>query len=196
MHSEARDLNLLGAWSLVVADAVRAGAEAAVGGGGAAPAALVTIAAFPGQSMEELRQTLELSQPGTLRLVERLTGEDLVERQHTPDVRGAGLVLTAPGRRVVKRLLGGREQVLTSLLGALAPDERRQLAALVEKALWARAAEGRDPRHVCRVCDRDVCDRCPVDRGLVANPSERRPSRADRASRQASGGGCVGVRGA
>ncbi len=134
-----------------------------MGAGGAAPAALVTISAFPGQSMDQLRRTLVLSQPGTLRLVERLTAEGLVERRHVQGARGAGLVLTARGRRVVKRLLGEREQALEALLGGLSEAERQQLAALVEKALWARAADGRDPRHVCRVCDRGACERCPVD---------------------------------
>jgi MarR family transcriptional regulator, negative regulator of the multidrug operon emrRAB len=164
MHDDsARELNLVGAWSLVVADAARAGMEAVVGAGGAAPAALVTISAFPGQSMDQLRGTLALSQPGTLRLVERLTAQGLVERREVQGARGAGLVVTARGRRTVKRLLGEREQAMETLLGALSSNERQQLAALVEKALWTRAADGRDPRHVCRVCDRGACERCPVD---------------------------------
>jgi MarR family transcriptional repressor of emrRAB len=178
MHDEsARGLNLVGAWSLLVADAARAGTEAVVGAGGAAPAALVTISAFPGQSMDQLRRTLVLSQPGTLRLVERLAAQGLVERREVQGARGAGLVLTAQGRRVVKRLLGEREQALDALLGGLSGTERRQLAALVEKALWARGADGCDPRHVCRVCDRGVCDRCPVDLASsgVSEPEETAP---------------------
>ena len=164
MHAN-RERNLLGAWALVVSDAVRDGIEAVVGAGGAAPAALVTIAAFPGQTMEELRRALEISQPGTLRLVERLTAEGLVERRVSAEARGAGLVLTAQGQSLVDRLLQEREQALSSLLAALDAAERAELARLVEKALWSRAADGRDPRHICRVCDRGVCERCPVDLG-------------------------------
>lgn len=175
MHADARALNLIGAWSLAVADAVRGELEDAAGAGGSAPAALVTISAFPGQSMDDLRRALALSQPGTLRLVERLTADGLVERRPLKHARAAGLVLTAQGRQVVERLLGRREERLTSLLGVLSAAERRQLAGLLEKALWSRAAEGRDPRHICRVCDRGVCRRCPVDRG-ASSPSTREES--------------------
>jgi hypothetical protein len=55
------------------------------------------------------------------------------------------------------------------LLAPLTADERSELARLAEKALWSRAADGRDPRHVCRVCDRGVCERCPVDLGSATS---------------------------
>lgn len=161
----SRGTNILGAWSLVVADAVRSGAEAAVGAGGETPGALVTISAFPGQTLDDLRRTLELSQPGTLRLVDRLVEEGWVERRQRPGQRARGLQLTAGGNQVVRLLLKERNRVLETLLEPLNPSERRQLEGLLEKALFARAAHGRDPRHVCRICDRRVCDRCPVDLG-------------------------------
>ena len=43
-----------------------------VGETGAAASALVTIDAYPGRTIEQLRGPLGLSQPGAVRLVERL----------------------------------------------------------------------------------------------------------------------------
>jgi DNA-binding MarR family transcriptional regulator len=60
-------------------------AEAALGGG--APAALVTIQAVPGRPMEAIRAMLGLSQPGVLRLVERLERAGLIERRPPPGSR-------------------------------------------------------------------------------------------------------------
>jgi DNA-binding MarR family transcriptional regulator len=70
-----RCANLLGAASLSVAGAVRDAVERTVGLGGAVPAALVTIDAFPRHNIEQLRAALGISQPGTVRLVDRLEGE-------------------------------------------------------------------------------------------------------------------------
>src|SRR5918992_2376686 len=80
MHTEsdqpenARLANLLGALALEGAGALEAATRPVVGQAGAAAAALVTIAAHPGRTIEELRAPLGLSQPGAVRLVERLPG--------------------------------------------------------------------------------------------------------------------------
>ena len=73
MHGRSeRDRNLIGAFALAAADAMRSAAEAEVGQSGAAAAALITIGAYRGRSIEQLRGPLGLSQPGAVRLVERL----------------------------------------------------------------------------------------------------------------------------
>src|SRR3954449_12073737 len=59
-----RLVKLLGAFGLAVADRVRADTEAAVGHSGAAAAALVMIAQFPGRTVEFLRRAVGLSHPG------------------------------------------------------------------------------------------------------------------------------------
>ena len=56
MADTDRLVNLLGAFGLAVGDRVRAETEAAVGHSGAAAAALVMIAQFPGRTVEFLRR--------------------------------------------------------------------------------------------------------------------------------------------
>src|SRR5688572_21692095 len=68
--ADGRVANLLGALALEAADVQEAAARPVVGQGGAAAAALVTIAAHPGRSIEQLRAPLGLSQPGAVRLVD------------------------------------------------------------------------------------------------------------------------------
>src|SRR3712207_2247457 len=127
MHvPDARVANLLGAASLSVADAVRRAVEEAVGAGGAIPAGLVTIDAYPGHSIEQLRAALGLSQPGAVRLVDRLEREGWAERRSGTG-RSVALFLTPAGRRVVRRLLSARDAALAELLEPLEPAERDQL---------------------------------------------------------------------
>ena len=174
MHTEAevdgnpgsdRTGNLAGAWSLAVADAMRRAVEGVAGVGGAVPAALVTIDAYPRQTMEELRSTLQLSQPGTLRLVERLEAEGWVRRQPGRG-RAAGRAMTATGRRVKDRLLAVRDETLAQLLEPLSSAERSQLAELLEKLLAAQTEDYTALRRLCRLCQRPACERCPVAAAL------------------------------
>ena len=76
-----RTLNLLGALALSIVDALNTVVEANAGYGGEAPAALVTLGAEPGISINTLRQILNLSHPGTVRLIDRLESQGLVERR-------------------------------------------------------------------------------------------------------------------
>src|ERR687896_284630 len=57
MATERRLANLLGATALAGADRMRAAVEGALGSGGAAPAALVHLAVYPGESAEALHRT-------------------------------------------------------------------------------------------------------------------------------------------
>src|ERR687893_3171813 len=96
MHTEsdkpgnARLANLLGALALEGAGALEAATRPVVGQAGAAAAALVTIAAHPGRTIEELRAPLGLSQPGAVRLVERLADAGWGERTRPGGGRGGG----------------------------------------------------------------------------------------------------------
>jgi DNA-binding MarR family transcriptional regulator len=160
----ARDANLLGAWSLAVADAVREATESVTGLGGAVPGALVTLGAYPGRSVEDLRAALGLSQPGAVRLVDRLEQEGWATRR-PGDGRALALELTAKGRRAASRLLDERERAIEALLEPLGERDRQTLERLLEKVLRPRAAAGCDPEFMCRLCERAACPSCPVARG-------------------------------
>jgi DNA-binding MarR family transcriptional regulator len=166
MHTEAdRAENLAGAWCLAVADAVRRAVEETTRVGGAIPAALVTIEAYPRVTMDRLGAALQLSQPGTLRLVERLEREGWARREPGAG-RAAGVVLTAAGRRTTSRLLAARDRALSEMIGPLSPTERSQLEELLGKLLAARTEDRVALTRLCRLCHRAVCESCPVSAAL------------------------------
>ncbi len=167
MHSE-RDLNLVGAFALAAADAVRQAAEHSLGQGASAPAALITIGAYPGRTIEQLRRPLRLSQPGALRLVERLEQAGWVARR-AANGRGVALSLTTAGETVVAEILRARDASLARLLSALSAAQLRQVAAAAEVVLAAETDGRRDLERLCRLCHRDHCPDCPV---AAAAPDE------------------------
>jgi DNA-binding MarR family transcriptional regulator len=156
--------NVVAAASLAVADAVRVAVERQAGVGGGAAAALVTLAAFPGRPQRELVSALGLSQPGAARLLDQLVARGLVLRE-----RGGGrelaLALSDAGEEAARRVLAARAAAVDALLAPLSTAERDALVEPLARLLEARAARGRDPRHVCRLCDRDACEACPAERG-------------------------------
>ena len=179
--------NVLGALSLVVADRMNAAVEAIATLGPSAPAALAAMHEFlDGGSVTQLSSVLGLTHSGTVRLVDRLAAEGLVERVGAQDGRAVSVVLTRRGRRTAARILQAREKSLTSALSALSPDEIDDLAAALDTMLTtvtlARAGErsartnDRPQPWLCRLCDFAACGRsegnCPVSN--VVTTSNRR----------------------
>lgn len=160
--------NLLAAFAVALADRIRAETEAAVGHGGAAAAALVTIAQFPGFTIEQLRRAIGLSHPATVRVVDRLAEQQLVKRGRGPVGPAVALTTTPAGRRLARKILDIRQTVLSDSLPALSAEEATALSCTLERALEHLA----DQPHttVCRLCDMGVCRRhdCPVVRRQTA----------------------------
>jgi DNA-binding MarR family transcriptional regulator len=167
MHNRAsHEANVLGAAAMAAEGTMRAAVERAVGLGGALPGALVTIDAYPGQSIEDLRAALGISQPGTVRLVNRLEREGWAERRPGRG-RAVALALTPAGRRVLRKLLAAREEALAELLSPLEPSERRALTGALERILASQTHDRVALEHLCRLCRRSACgDRCPVAMAL------------------------------
>src|SRR5918999_3193487 len=125
LSPDPRTANLLGALGLEVASVLPAGRGATTG-------ALVTVAAHPHRTVEELRGPLGLSQPGAARLVQRLVDAGWVERAGPGGRGGLRLTVTEAGRRVVDEFVAVRRSALLELLDPLSPAEREQLAAMLE----------------------------------------------------------------
>lgn len=170
--------NVLGALSLVVADRMNTAVEAIAALGPSAPAALAAMHEFlDGGSVTQLSSVLGLTHSGTVRLVDRLAAEGLVERGGAADGRAVSVFLTRSGRRMAAQILQTREQALANALAGLSPDEVDQLAAALDTMLTtvtlARAEErsartaGRPSPWLCRLCDFAACGRsegnCPVN---------------------------------
>ena len=160
-----RTLNLLGALALSVVDALNSVVEANAGYGGETPAALVTLGAEPGISINTLRQILNLSHPGTVRLIDRLESQGLVERRSGADGRTLALFLTDAGYERRRAILTERRQQLKLAVNSLTLSDRKQLTKLLEKMLTAMTTNELRAFAICRLCEEEVCpgDRCPVE---------------------------------
>jgi DNA-binding MarR family transcriptional regulator len=163
---DERTSNLLGALALSVVDDFNGVVEANTGYGGETPAALVTLGAEPGLSINQLRQILNLSHPGTVRLIDRLETEGLVQRRSGSDGRTLALFLTDAGAERRKTVLSERRHQLQFAIEALTPNEREQLTRLLEKMLTAMTTSKLRAFAICRLCEEEVCpgDRCPVEK--------------------------------
>ena len=121
-----RTANLLGAMALVVADRLVAAAEAA-GGSMTRSAAVVLVDQVPRCSVEWLSRRLDLSHSATVRVVDRLTADGLVQRAAGPDARTVALEATAAGSALAAEVKAARLAVLRDVVRDLSDDRRREL---------------------------------------------------------------------
>jgi MarR family transcriptional regulator, negative regulator of the multidrug operon emrRAB len=167
MHTyrRTRQANLFGAAALAVCDRLD---EALVHGDSRnlnRVAALVHVRLRPGRTIEFLARVLGLSHSATVRLVDGLEADRLIQRRGGADGRSLALYPTRRGERAAVEALRERTRTLDEALAPLTPAERRRLTALLEKLLAAWAGDRRSARHTCRLCDFPACTRpfCPVD---------------------------------
>jgi DNA-binding MarR family transcriptional regulator len=166
--SSPRTTNLLGAFVLAARDELQGATERAAAHTASGPSALTALATWPGLTIDALRKTLDLSQPGTVRLVDRLAADGLVSRQPGHDGRTRSLFLTDRGREVAHDVLEAREATMAAICAPLDPAELEQLAVLLERLLEHLPVD-RDHAHLlCRLCDHGACadPYCPIDRGV------------------------------
>ena len=168
--STARSANLLGALTVALGDELVSATEAGAGHKAAFPAAIVSVGASPNQSIEDLRRALGLSHSGTVRLLDRLEAEGVVERRAGRDARSVSLVLTPAGRRTYQRIQDARREAMASALALLSPGEQSQWLKLTEKVLYGMTRSVEHSDHICRLCETSVCpqETCPVECGARA----------------------------
>ena len=157
-----RTANLLGVLGLAVGDRIEETARQVLSRVGETPAALVVIGYGSGPSNDQLRRVLDLSHPGTVRLVDRLVADGLVERREGRDKRAISLHLTDQGMALREELLEGRLAALRPLLSPLTEGEQDTLAALLHKVLLSIGTTAPERRRLCRLCDTRVCTDCPI----------------------------------
>lgn len=164
---ELRDLNVVGAFALALADDLKSAMQDLADGNESACAALIVIGQESGLSVDRLSKILRLSQPGTVRLVDRLAEAKLVERKTGSDRRSVALRLTEPGKRQVKSLLVGRQHALSQALRGLDDWERSTLSAIAGKVLRGLEHSAVECDRRCRLCDDHACpdETCPMMAG-------------------------------
>ena len=162
--SKLRTANLLGALAGEVVERLQRRLKRHPNQTDSAAAALNVLAYYEGCSNLRLARALGLSHPATVRLVDKLEAEGLVESRGAADKRAVALHLTKAGKARAKSILAERCAVLCDVLAPLSAREQEQLARLLEKALAALPENAEHADHICRLCDDTACPpgRCPV----------------------------------
>lgn len=164
MHDE----NVLSAWVLNAHDALAAAADA-VELGPRELAALTLISAHDGCSVDWLRRRVDLTQSGTVRLVDRLEARGLLSRGEIVG-RGVPLHVTRTGRKTLAAWQTARSRAVDDLLAGLPDSRRHALVAAMATALRGQRRQRLQADTTCRTCSWSECgDSCPVDRSVVAS---------------------------
>ena len=170
--SYSRAANLLGALALAVSDGMREMTEQQADGlARSEPAALVTLAHYPGQSLGDLGRTLGLTHSGAVRLADRLEAGGLVRRASAGPGRMLALRLTESGRAAALRVLARRQAAVEQLVSVLEPGEAAALERLAGRLLAAMTTDRATAYRLCRLCDEPLCGAgagCPVDHAVGA----------------------------
>lgn len=168
--ADARTANLLGALSLVMTDSIGCELTKLTDVCESDWAALILLEQRPGITVDRLARIVRLSQPGAVRMINRLVEEGRVERSQGIDRRARPLSLTPAGQRMVRAMLLGREKVLSEALDVLSVDERQTLTKLLEKMLAGLVTDELASDTACRLCDEQACpeESCPLTPGCKA----------------------------
>jgi DNA-binding MarR family transcriptional regulator len=171
--ADHRTANLLGALAIALTDRVEAAVRDVGGLSARDAAALISLRNYAEREpLGVLERALGLSQPGAVRLADRLAERGLVQRRRDgPDRREVRLSLTSEGRAAADAALRERAGALEALLGRLGHARRRAVEPVLEELLAAATASRADARATCRLCDAVACGhpaRCPVTRAADA----------------------------
>ena len=159
-----RDRNIFGAFALMISDDIVRASSSRAPEAGPAASALALLAHKPGLSIRMLAVGVGLSHAGTVRLVDRLASEGVIERRgHSTDGRTRSLYLTSAGKIASDEVLASRDQVIAEGLSVLDPGEIKILSDIAERVLRARLENLDHSYHICRLCCYEGCTSCPVD---------------------------------
>ena len=78
------------------------------------------------------------------------------------DRRAVALPLTDQGHAVRDKLLDGHLSAMDALLASLSERERALLDGILGKVLTAMDTTVSERRTLCRLCDVQVCSKCPI----------------------------------
>jgi DNA-binding MarR family transcriptional regulator len=159
--------NVVTAWALSLHDELEAVAED-LGIGVRDIAAITLVASHPEVPVDWLRARIGLSQPGTVRLLDRLSAAGLVRRS-AREGRTVHLAVTPAGQDLLARWTRQRDQAVHRLTSGLTGGQQAELAELMALSLSTPDRPRAQADLTCRTCDWPACgDDCPVDRSVRA----------------------------
>ena len=159
---DERTANLLGVVALAVAEGIEGVSRQVLNRTGESAAALVVIGYNRGPSNDELRKILGLSHSGTVRLIDRLVDDGLVERRQGRDGREIALFVSKRGRNLREKILKKRLAAISPYVEPLSGAEKKALTKLLSKMLSAMEPSDLKRQSLCRLCDTRVCTECPI----------------------------------
>src|SRR5581483_1192695 len=114
--------NVITAWAVSLHDQLAVAAEE-LGVGLRDVSALILVASHPEVPVDWLRSRIGLSQPGTVRLVDRLSSAGLVRRS-AREGRTVHLAVTASGQDLLRRWLSQRDRAVQGLTAGLTAGQQ------------------------------------------------------------------------
>ena len=158
--------NVVAAWATAVHDRLRA-TMLELGLESRDLSALTLIAEHDGCTGDWLRTRVDLTQSGTVRLVDRLVSRRLVRRSHAGG-RAVPLHVTEDGAAVLAAWARRRDDVVDDLLAAVPAAHRGEVVGGMAAALQGRERPRAEADTTCRRCTWAACgDDCPVDRSVT-----------------------------
>lgn len=149
--------HLMATYAQLVTDRVTARLESTLGSSGQAAAAIIHLGHAPGSSITQLSEVLSLSHPGTVRLVDKLVDERMVERAKGRDGREKRLSLTVNGDAMRNTLLQQRQEAVMEVMGALFDAEWDMMREFLARLLRSAGQGDLGRQRMCRLCDPGLC---------------------------------------
>jgi len=180
-YTAAHLANILGALGVGLSDVAGSAVMSATGLDETTAAALVTVAARPGQPISDLAAGLNITHSGAVRTADRLQDLGLAERYHlAADRRVTRLRLTSRGTALADEALDARRTALAGLLEEVDEAAIPALSQAIEAILRRLPRTRSDAWHICRLCEHAVCQgtACPV--GSAVPEASGRPAPAGR----------------
>jgi DNA-binding MarR family transcriptional regulator len=157
--------NVVSAWVIAAQDRLQATMDEA-GLDARSLAALTLVHQHDGRSVEWLRRRVELTQSGTVRLVDRLVARGWLRRGPTSG-RAVPLHVTSRGAARLARWARARDRSVAELLGTLPKRQQQVLIDAMAASLQAMPRARVQADATCRTCSWPDCGKdCPVDRSV------------------------------
>ena len=161
-----REANLLGSFSLAVADRMLEACHEEAGLGRSGRRAGLDCDVSRGRDGRGAEQGARAHPFGDGAASRQARGKGDVERRPGGDRRSLSVVATDQGAAKAARIRSARAEALETMLMQLTAAERSRLASLHAKLLGGVVDSGARPANVCRLCDAEGCGHyeghCPV----------------------------------
>jgi DNA-binding MarR family transcriptional regulator len=156
--------NLLGALGVALTDDLVTAVAGETGLGLNEAACLNVVGHNDGCSVRYVSNTLGITHPGAVRVVDRLALDGLVERTTGPDRRTVALRLTPAGRLRWEQQRAARGRRLDAVVDQLTRAQRAAALSAIETLLATLTTSALQAERVCRFCDESACPQhqCPV----------------------------------